>query len=95
MSAFGDEQTGTDDPSILVIQTPVLSIQAIDLAKEYLPEARLVAIYQFATAKAVADVQQGGTPTLKWPVSWAEIEHLAISETGVANHPGHAIPGSS
>ena len=91
MAAFQDEQTGTDDPSVLIIQTPVLSTQAVDSAKEFLPEARLIAIYQFATAKAVADVQQAGTPTLKWPVSWAEIEHLAISETGLPNQPGHAI----
>ena len=40
-------------------------------------------IYQFATADNVSKLQQQGTPTLKWPVTWAEIEHTAIAENGL------------
>jgi DNA-binding transcriptional MerR regulator len=92
MDAFIAEQSGTDNPQILILQLPVLSLQAIDIAKDLFPKTKIVAVYQFATAEIISKVQQYGAPTLKWPVSWAEIEHTAISESGLPARAGRAVP---
>lgn len=73
-----------DNPQILLVQMPVLSLQSIDFIKDNHPEIKLIAIYQFATDKQVSIFSQAGTPALRWPVSWAELEHVAISELGLS-----------
>jgi DNA-binding transcriptional MerR regulator len=92
MDAFIAEQSSTDEAQILILQLPVLSIQAIDTAKELMPKARIVVVYQFATAQMVSKVQKYGSPTLKWPISWSEIEHTAISESGLSARSGRNVP---
>jgi len=92
MEAFATEADSTDDADVLILQLPVLSVQAIDLAKKTFPKAKVITVYQFATADRISQVQQAGTPTLKWPVSWAEIEHTAISEGGSPNRAGRTVP---
>lgn len=92
MEAFAADAGATDDPHILILQLPVLSIQAIDLAKEIFPDAKIITVYQFATADRVSQVQQSGTPTMKWPVSWAELEHTAISTGGTPIRAGRTVP---
>jgi len=92
MEAFEAEQTGTDAPQVLILQLPVLNTQAIDLAKEIFPKAKLVVIYQFATSPSIADLTRAAIPTLKWPVTWAEIEHLSINEAGQMTRPLDAVP---
>ena len=76
---------------MLALQLPVLALQAIENAKKILPNAVIVAIYQFATAQAVNEVQEQGIPTLKWPVSWSEIEHTALSGGLGSGHAGQTI----
>jgi hypothetical protein len=92
MDAFVSEQSSTDEAQILIMQLPVLSIQAIDIAKELVPSAKIIVVYQFATAQMISKVQLYGVPTLKWPVSWAEIEHTAISENGLPARAGRSVP---
>ena len=92
MDAFIEEQNSTDDPQILILQLPVLSQQAIDIARNSLPKAKIIAIYQFATADMISKVQQSGSPTLKWPVNWSEIEHTAITEVGMPARAGRTVP---
>jgi DNA-binding transcriptional MerR regulator len=92
IEAFAEEQTGTDNPHVLVLQLPVLSLQPVDLVKESLPNTKLVVIYQFGTAPMITKFQQASTPTLKWPVTWSEIEHVALSEAGLPLRAGRAVP---
>ena len=92
IDAFYAEQSGTDQPSVLVMQMPVLSMQHIERIMEIYPDTKLITIYQFATADVISRVQQAGTPTLKWPVSWAEIEHTALNESGAPARAGRTMP---
>ena len=92
MEAFVNEQTGTEEPTVLVLQLPVLSSQDIDKARDLFPEATIVAVYQFATAQMISQVQASGTPTMKWPVSWDEIEHVALTEGTVRGRAGQVTP---
>lgn len=92
MDAFVNEQSSTDEADILILQLPVLTLQALENAKEIAPKAKIVTIYQFATADMISAVQQAGSPTLKWPVSWSEVEHTAISEAGLPARAGRIVP---
>lgn len=79
MEAFIADVDATDDPQVMILQLPVLSPQPIEIAEEIFPEAKVIVVYQFATAEMVSKIQERGSPTLKWPVTWAEIEHHSIS----------------
>jgi MerR family transcriptional regulator, light-induced transcriptional regulator len=92
MEAFFSEVNATDNPQVLVLQVPVLSLHVIDKARKIFPQAKIVSIYQFATAQNVSKVAEMEIPTLKWPVTWAEIEHNVISEAGMPAHGGRHIP---
>ena len=92
MDTFISEVDGSDNPQILILQLPVLSLQPVEIAQEIFPDARIIAIYQFATAAHVSAVQESGTPTLKWPVTWSEIEHLSISHSASPLRAGRSAP---
>ena len=85
IESFSEEQTGTDNPQVLFLQLPVLAPKPVDLVKHYLPNTEIVVIYQFATAKAVSEIEQTGVLATKWPINWSEIEYLAISQRGFGN----------
>jgi hypothetical protein len=61
----------------------VLHTDHIEKVGRLQPDARIVAVYQFAMPKLVADVQELGIPTLKWPTSWQEIEHACATTAGM------------
>lgn len=82
MEAFQNEQTNTDSPALIVLQLPVLAQHDIDIVKNFYPEASIVLVYQFATSKLLSDLSERGLNALKWPVSWSEIEHVAITTLG-------------
>ncbi len=90
MEAFAEEQSGVEAPAVLFLQLPVLNLQAIDLAEKYFPDTKLVAIYQFAAAPQISQFEARRVAALKWPLTWAEIEHLAISEQGLSARDGWA-----
>ena len=92
MDAFMAEQGGVEEPQVVILQNPVLSQQPIDLITEVFPNTRIVAIYQFASANTVSAIQNDGTPTLKWPVGWSEIEHTAIVELGLPGKATSTVP---
>ena len=92
IEAFAEEQTGTDKPEVILAQLPVLSNQPIDFIKEIYPESKLVVVYNFATAAVISQIQSAGIPTAKWPVSWSEIEHLALTEAGLPMRAPRAVP---
>ena len=53
--------------------------------KKYLetcPDARIVALYQFATEKHLNRVLEQGATVLEWPLDWPEIEHACYSSAG-------------
>ena len=84
LDALMNEGITGERPQILIVQMPVLSIHTIDFIKEIYPECKPVAVYQFATDSGVSALTKAGTPTLRWPVTWAELEHVAISELGLS-----------
>ena len=84
IEGFAQDQSGTNNPATVFVQLPVLSLQPIDLIADVLPDTRTIAIYQFATAEAVESFSQAGIRVAKWPLSWAELEHLAIVEQGLS-----------
>ena len=92
IEAFANEQTQAQSARIIIVQLPILEMQPIDLIKDLFPEARVIAVYQFATEQTVSDFGKSEVQTLRWPVSWAEIEHVAISELGLPNRADHALP---
>ncbi len=92
IEAFANEQTQAQSASIVIVQLPILEMQPIDLIKNIFPDARVITVYQFATEQTVSDFGKSEVQTLRWPVSWAEIEHVAISELGLPNRADHALP---
>lgn len=83
LDAFIDEREGLDDLDVVILQIPVLLAESVEKVSRFQPDARVVAIYQFATPKHLAAVQELGIPTLQWPVGWAEIEHAAATTAGM------------
>jgi len=92
MEAFVSDVDATDDPQIMILQLPVLSQQPIEITEEIFPDAKIIVVYQFATAEMVSKVQERGSPTLKWPVTWAEIEHHSISAGAGPLRAGRSAP---
>jgi DNA-binding transcriptional MerR regulator len=83
VDAFFEDRTGTEALDVLVVQLPVLLAERIEKIGRFQPDARIVAVYQFATPRHIADVQGLGIPTLTWPVSWQEIEHACATTAGM------------
>lgn len=83
VDAFLEDQTGTESLEVMVVQLPVLLTETVDKVARFQPEARLVAVYQFATPKHLAAVQEMGIPTLQWPVGWQQIEHACATTAGM------------
>src|SRR5690606_35691017 len=63
LDTFFDDQTGAEALDVVVVQLPVLLVERIQRISRFQPEARIVAVYQFATPKHLADVQELGIPT--------------------------------
>ena len=70
----------------------MLKHQALEYIEEIFPKARIVCIYQFTDAKTLENIQTHGIQTLKWPVSWQEIEHVTLSEYGFLDNPHGFAP---
>ena len=83
LDAFLEDQTGTESLDVVVVQLPVLLTGHIEKIGRFQPGARIVAIYQFATPRHLADVQELGIPTLSWPTTWQEIEHACATTAGM------------
>jgi DNA-binding transcriptional MerR regulator len=83
LEAFLADRTGIEALEVIVVQLPVLHTDHIEKVGRLQPDARIVAVYQFAMPKLVADVQELGIPTLKWPTSWQEIEHACATTAGM------------
>ena len=96
LDAFLGEQSGPlgdmDAPQILVLQLPVLTEQAIRQAQQTLPNTKIITLYQFATANQISRCQDQQVSTLKWPLSWAEIEYTCINEFGLPRLYGVSAP---
>ncbi len=83
LDAFLEDQTGVEALEVVVVQLPVLLAERIEAIGDVQPEARIVALYQFATPHHLAEVQEHGIPTLAWPTSWQEIEHVCATTAGM------------
>ncbi len=92
IEAYTSEQSVSDAPQIIVLQIPVPKPELIEIVNDFHPNADVVVIYQFATAEQISSLQARGLPTLKWPVAWAEVEHIAISELGYSGRKTAQAP---
>ncbi len=88
---FAEGVFGTP-PQIMVLQLPVLSRQPIDFIKETYPDTKIVTVYQFATEHLISDLAKEGLQTLRWPITWSELEHIAISELGLSSRAQSTLP---
>ncbi len=82
LEAFEDQQAGTEPLDVVVVQLPVLLSSNIERIRQHQGEARIVAVYQFATPKHLHAVQEQGIPTLQWPVTWQELEQACATTAG-------------
>ena len=92
MEAFEADQSVLEAPQIMLVQLPVLSVQPIDFIKKIFPNTQIVVVYQFATAKTITDLENEGLQSLKWPLTWSELEHVAIAEVGSGQAPSGLAP---
>lgn len=92
IDAFQAARDATDEPQVLILQLPILTGQPIDFAQQHYPKAKLIVVYQFATAKLVSETEQAGIPALKWPVSWSELEHVTATEIGLPARVSGTLP---
>ncbi|MEZ5557302.1 MAG: MerR family transcriptional regulator [Pseudomonadales bacterium] len=83
LDAFVAEQNASEALDVVVVQLPVLLAPQIERIRAVQPNARIVALYQFATPKHLAAVQEAGIPTLAWPAGWQEIEHACATSAGM------------
>jgi len=83
LDAFLEDSHSAGDLEVLVVQLPVLLSDQLDKIGRRLPDARLVALYQFATPKHLGAVESLGIPALRWPASWSEIEHACATTAGL------------
>ena len=90
LDAFMSDRTGADLLDVIVVQLPVLLSQHIETISKFQPKSRIVALYQFATAKHIAATQELGVPTLNWPTSWQEIEHACATTAGMPLRAAHS-----
>ena len=79
MEAFENEQYQTTELDIVVVQLPVLNTKAVEIVKNYFPDAEIMLLYQFTTANTISEIQEMKIPTIKWPISWSEIEHMCLN----------------
>jgi DNA-binding transcriptional MerR regulator len=90
MEAFQRDQLGVDELDAIVVQLPVLTRAPLETIEDLYPGARIVALYQFATANNVSAVEAYGIPVLKWPAPWQDIESAAAS-AAQAGASGNAV----
>jgi hypothetical protein len=83
LDAFLAERSGAEPLDAIVIQVPVLLAHRLDAVAAARPSARIVAIYQFATPRQLAAVQERGIPALAWPTTWQAVEHACATTAGL------------
>ena len=92
IEAFESEQDQAEDLDIVVIQLPVLNLQPIELTKQFFPKSRVIALYQFTKAEIISQIQALKIPTIKWPISWKEIEHMCVNDLRLRRSGKHPSP---
>ncbi len=79
LDAFVADSAGASALDVIAVQLPVLGMPPIEQIQTACPEARVVALYQFATEKHLNRVRDHGIAALQWPVGWAEIEQACLT----------------
>jgi MerR family transcriptional regulator, light-induced transcriptional regulator len=76
----------------VAIQLPSLNAEELDRARTAAPDCRLVAVYQFATAPALARAREQGAQTLQWPVAWEQLMRGCAQPEAAPTRTGKAAP---
>ena len=93
LDAFAEDPLDTTpELDALVVQIPVLALETIEFIGKKLPSARLVLLYQFATAAQIEAAQTAGHPTIRWPATWLEIEQACALTTGAPLRAARSAP---
>lgn len=77
---------------VIALQLPVLLPQLIAQVKDQAPTARVLPIYQFATAEQVRQCEETELNPMRWPLPWRDIEQQCLSLFGVPNLHGVSAP---
>jgi len=92
MAAFCSDQSAVSVLNTVIVQLPVLLHRQIEQIRRFCPDSSVIAVYQFATPRELASVQEAGVPTLPWPVTWADLEAAAAVARVAAPAPEPASP---
>lgn len=82
------EESASSSAETLVLQLPVLDNATIQQVSARAPNAALIIAYQFATADQVSQCDRLGLRTLRWPLSWEEIEFACLRSRRMAGPGG-------
>lgn len=81
LNALLDPAHRQEEPDVLILQVPVLSLAEILRAQQVLPGCKIISAYQFATAAELSRCQAQDVPILKWPLDWREVEFTCLEES--------------
>jgi MerR family transcriptional regulator, light-induced transcriptional regulator len=76
----------------VAVQVPSLSRDELERARNAAPDCRLIVVYQFATAQAIALAREQGALPLAWPVMWADLMRQCAQPLDSAVRIGKAAP---
>ena len=92
IDSFEAERHIDEDIDIIVAQLPVLNETPINQIQECFPKSEIIVLYQFTTSQTISQIQQKNIPTIKWPVSWAEIEYFCLNGRRILKGKSHPSP---
>jgi MerR family transcriptional regulator, light-induced transcriptional regulator len=78
---------------VVAVQIPSLNADSLQRARRAAPDCRLLAVYQFASRDALAQVteQHGATP-LAWPLAWSDLMQACATPSGPSARVGRMAP---
>jgi DNA-binding transcriptional MerR regulator len=77
---------------VIALQIPVLLPQLLAQVRDRQPHAKVLPIYQFATAQHVRQCEESNLNPQRWPLAWSDIEQQCLSLFGVPNLHGVSAP---
>jgi hypothetical protein len=89
---FGSRPAERAALDVAVIQVPTLNADALERAQRAAPDCRLIAVYQFATPRALAEAGAMGIRPLQWPLTWDELMHACATPAGMPARAGRTAP---
>ena len=77
---------------VLVAQLPSIDAQSIESVRQLAPGCRIICIYQFANDKQLNLLKEMDIPSLRWPLSWSELESACINTNNFPKAATKSLP---